>query len=86
MDITESMMELSDNPDDSRLSGLDSLILQDTFDLLPLDEQAVLALDASGFRQWEISEILGISRTTVWSKKSKAVVTLKTKLLGGNDK
>lgn len=82
MDITETMKELSDI-DSQGISSEDNIILHELVDQLPLDQQAVILLDVVGFKQWEISEILGISRTTVWSKRSKALTILRQKLSGG---
>ena len=76
MDITETMIELSEFPDYSNMD------VEELVNSLPIDQQAVLALDVSGFRQWEIALILGISRTTVWSKRSKALEQLKLKIGG----
>lgn len=81
MNVTEYMLPVSDDPDIA-LDSLDEIILNEAMDCLPLDQQAVLALDIVGFRQWEISDILGISRTTVWSKKTQALETLRNYLTG----
>lgn len=80
MSIDEHMLQVSDDPDLTK-EGLNHIILGEAVDSLPLDQQAVLALDVVGFRQWEISNILGISRTTVWSKKTQALTSLKELLL-----
>ncbi len=80
MSIDEHMLEVSDDPDLHR-NGLQEIILGQAVDTLPLDQQAVIALDIVGFKQWEISRILGISRTTVWSKKTQALARLKESLV-----
>lgn len=74
----EYSLELSDD----KLETVETIIIKESVRSLPHDQQAVIALSVAGFRQKEISLILDISRTTVWSKRVAALSTLKERILG----
>lgn len=74
----EYSLELSND----KLETVESIIIKEAIRSLPHDQQAVIALSVAGFRQKEISLILDISRTTVWSKRVAALSSLKDRILG----
>lgn len=59
---------------------IDNVSMQEGLQSLRDSEAAVIVLTASGFKQAEISSILGISRTTVWNKNSSGLSKLRMKL------
>jgi DNA-directed RNA polymerase specialized sigma24 family protein len=74
----EYSLELSED----KLETVEAIIIKESVRSLPHDQQAVIALSVAGFRQKEISLILDISRTTVWSKRVSALSSLKEHILG----
>jgi DNA-directed RNA polymerase specialized sigma24 family protein len=62
---------------------LENIILAEAIHSLPIDQKAIVALISAGFKQAEIVIILGISRTTIWSKKTEAYQSLRQYLVGG---
>jgi DNA-directed RNA polymerase specialized sigma24 family protein len=63
---------------------LENMILLETLRLLSPIDQAVLALEVAGYNQREAGELLGISRTTVWSKSNSAKQRLSDLLVKEN--
>jgi len=62
---------------------LENIVLAEAIHSLPTDQKAIVALISAGFKQAEIVIILGISRTTIWSKKTEAYQSLRQYLVGG---
>lgn len=71
----ESFVPLGDYTD--RDTFLDTLIVQEAVAELPLSDQAIIAMDTAGYIQKQIGSILGLSRTTVWSRTNSALDRLK---------
>lgn len=76
----EYSLELAD--ESSYKEVIEKVIIRDAVRSLPEDQQAVIALSVAGFKQKEISVILDVSRTTVWSKRVSALSSLKEYILG----
>jgi len=69
-----------DESEDTIEEKLEVIFLQEGLSLLPDAEAAVIGLNACGFKQSEISLVLGISRTTVWNKQTSGIKTLRRSL------
>ena len=59
-----------------------SMLVREAVKCLPDDKKAIIALFVAGFKQHEVSTILDVSRTTVWSKKKESLEELKLLLEG----
>ena len=59
---------------------LNMIVLQDTFPLLPGNQQVVIGLRLQGFTQGAISRLLNISRTSIGSLEKQAVTFLSLKM------
>ncbi len=63
---------------------LNMIVLQDTFPLLPDNQQVVIGLRLQGFTQGAISRLLNISRTSIGSLEKQAVTFLSLKMTKEN--
>lgn len=63
---------------------LNMIVLQDTFPLLPDNQQVVIGLRLQGFTQGAISRLLNISRTSIGSLEKQAVAFLSLKMTKEN--
>ncbi len=68
-----SVYDLSSD-DSDLLGGID---LAQAVRQLPERQQVILALRCSNYTQQSITELLGISRTTVWSDEKEALAKLR---------
>lgn len=62
------------------LDPAETMQIEETLSGLRDQEVAVMLLDACGFKQTEIAGILGISRTSVWNKNARGVISLRERL------